>query len=301
MKIVHIVGAGRSGTTLLYKLLCLHPDIVYLSRYNIVFPSIPYFSIINRILKKNLILKRKKWFEDDGNAYFLTQTFIDRLIPMPREGENFYNFCGLKLYGNEYSKQEIDNAQKKFRELIKKYVKMAGGKVFLTKRTANNRRLDILARMTPEAKYIHVVRDGRDVTNSLLNVAWWSTHTLWWSGKRPCDYPQDIDTQIELAAITWLEAEKKVSTHLKNMSADKIYNLRYEELVTNPLTEILKIYSFMNLEVPQALPKVISSIRMKSVHNNWKNVFTSEQIERIENIQGDMLKGNQYVLTTHKD
>ncbi|KHD05573.1 hypothetical protein PN36_04350 [Candidatus Thiomargarita nelsonii] len=295
MKIVHIVGAGRSGTTLLYKLLCLHPDIVYLSRYNIVFPSIPYFSLINRILKNNLILKRNKWFEDDGNAYFLAQTFIDRLIPMPREGENFYNFCGLKLYGNEYSKQEIDNAQKKFREIIKKYMKMAGGNVFLTKRTANNRRLDILAQITPEAKYIHVVRDGRDVTNSLLNVAWWPTHTLWWSRKRPSDYPQDINTQIELAARTWVEAEKQVSTHFKNISAEKIYNLRYEELVTNPLTEILKIYSFMNLEVPQALPKVISSIRMKSVRNNWKNVFTSEQIERIENIQGELLKRNQYV------
>lgn len=132
MKIVHIVGAGRSGTTLLYKLLCLHPDVVYLNRYNKKLPNIPLFSFTNRMLKNHLFLKRKIWFREDGHAYFIPQS-IARFVPTPIEGERFYKYCGLKLYQHEYSEPEIDYARKTFRKLIKKQVQIAGGKVFVTR------------------------------------------------------------------------------------------------------------------------------------------------------------------------
>ena len=32
-QVAFLVGAGRSGTTLLHKLLCLHPQIAYISNY----------------------------------------------------------------------------------------------------------------------------------------------------------------------------------------------------------------------------------------------------------------------------
>ena len=40
-RVAFLVGAGRSGTTLLYKLLCLHPQVAYISNYENRFGWLP--------------------------------------------------------------------------------------------------------------------------------------------------------------------------------------------------------------------------------------------------------------------
>ena len=40
-RVAFLVGAGRSGTTLLYKLLCLHPQVAYISNYENRFRWVP--------------------------------------------------------------------------------------------------------------------------------------------------------------------------------------------------------------------------------------------------------------------
>ena len=38
---VFILGPARSGTTLLYKGLCLHPDVAFISNWSARFPRLP--------------------------------------------------------------------------------------------------------------------------------------------------------------------------------------------------------------------------------------------------------------------
>ena len=43
-----LVGVPRSGTTLLYKLLCLHPDAAYISNWMRTAPAVPALALANR-------------------------------------------------------------------------------------------------------------------------------------------------------------------------------------------------------------------------------------------------------------
>ena len=89
-KLVIITGVGRSGTTILYKLLSVHPEICWFSNYSNKFNNIKYIPIIHKILelpiigdilKSKIVNKRK---------------YEGRIRIKPVEAQNIYHdYCGF--------------------------------------------------------------------------------------------------------------------------------------------------------------------------------------------------------------
>src|SRR5579864_9140733 len=80
-----LIGAARSGTSLLYKGLCLHPDAAYFNNYLRRLPHHPEVSITNRIARATPERRRRVWFSGGSNAYVYSgsRPLRDRLYPMP--------------------------------------------------------------------------------------------------------------------------------------------------------------------------------------------------------------------------
>jgi len=93
-----IVGAPRSGTSLLYKLLCLHPRAAWISNWGRRAPGQPALAMLNRLAPRLPATRRRAWFgADGGNAYVYgrPRPLVERLFPMPVEGEPVYRRCGV--------------------------------------------------------------------------------------------------------------------------------------------------------------------------------------------------------------
>ena len=60
-KIIFVLGHGRSGTTLLNKILCSHPEICFISEE---FNDLPFFffsdRLYNKYVKKQKTIKKSK-------------------------------------------------------------------------------------------------------------------------------------------------------------------------------------------------------------------------------------------------
>ena len=63
---IFIIGVGRSGTTILYNLLSIHPELCWFSRYSDMLPRNNYIALLHRTLELpyfgNLIKKSNKNF-----------------------------------------------------------------------------------------------------------------------------------------------------------------------------------------------------------------------------------------------
>src|SRR5688572_23205538 len=57
-----LLGAARSGTTLLYKALCLHPDVAYISNWTRKAPAAPVLAVLNRLPPYAPATRRAVWF-----------------------------------------------------------------------------------------------------------------------------------------------------------------------------------------------------------------------------------------------
>ena len=176
-----IVGAGRSGTTLLYKLLCLHPEVAYISNYENRLSWLPG-GIAGRSVNWRLEDKLHAWFKQGGNAYFTGRPLRKKMFPTPHEGESVFASCGVPLYPSRDELPDEETARR-LRARFEGIRRRAGASTFLSKRTANNRRIRYLNAIFPDARFVHLVRDGREVARSLASVSWWDRHRVWWDGR----------------------------------------------------------------------------------------------------------------------
>ncbi len=209
--VVFLIGAGRSGTTLLYKTISLHKDVAYLSNHHNRYASTILASSIERMVNGFPGLKLKCWFKDNGSANFnrARELYITS-VPQPAESEAVYSRCGAPF---TLTDSQVASGQSKncLRWTFKGILRFAGGKVLLSKRTANNRRIEYLRSIFPEAKFVHLIRDGRAVAYSLLRVRWWSDHTLFWSGMSPAQMVAAGHNAFDLAAwkSAWTDEQQE--------------------------------------------------------------------------------------------
>ena len=201
-RVAFLVGAGRSGTTLLYKLLCLHPQIAYISNYENRFGWIPG-GLACRAVAGRPQDKVQAWFNERGNAYFVNRPWLQKVFPAPHEGESVYRSCGVPLFP-EPDYVPPARTGKCLRCRFERIRRRSGAALLLSKRTANNRRIHLLSAIFPEARYVHLVRDGREVTQSLSAVEWWNEHTVWWDGRTPLEMEQAGEPRLAICARNWV-------------------------------------------------------------------------------------------------
>lgn len=290
--VVILLGAGRSGTTLLYKILSAHKNVAYLSHYQSKFPGLPVLSLLQRALNKMPAVKRRSWFKQGGGAYFdERRSFFQSLIPMPVEAEQVYRRCGVPLYPSisDTPTQQSAHALQLYFDKVLRY---SGGKVILTKRTANNRRIKWLRAAFPNAKYIHLIRDGRAVAYSLLRVGWWNDHVLFWTGKTPRVMVNAGADPLELAARNWVQEMQRLEAGIALLDPDDILELRYETLLSEPQQELHRVLDFMGL-APDSDPdfwSLIEHLNLKPKPEAWMEKCSDRDKQALFAIQGDMLE-----------
>ncbi len=287
--ILFIVGAGRSGTTLLYKGLCLHPDIAWVSNYLAKFPGSAFWPLFNRITKLFPSVRKRSWFGSNSNAYFNKRNFLLKMMPTPVEGESVFSRCGIPVFPPSdwnISQQQIRCLEKTFRNIRK----AQGAKLFISKRTANNRRIPQLIKAFPEAKFLYIVRDGRATATSMLRAPWWQDHEVWWlNGKTPRQWEQEGGHPLELAAKNWVEEIKEIETGLRSVPGQQIMQIRYEDLIGNADELWPSIEAFTGVPHSEIWLEEVMGLVLTNQNRSWESTLDTEEKEILERVQSKML------------
>lgn len=293
-----IIGAGRSGTTLVYKTLCLHAQVAWISNYLAKMPSVECLGLLNCITRFVPQAGLAAWFDKSGNAFLHGRSLLLRFVPTPVEGEAVYSRCGIPLHPKpnwRISRQQTDC----LRRVFKRMAGLQRCKVLVSKRTANNRRIPQLLNAFPDAKFIHIIRDGRSVARSLLKVAWWPNMKLWWKDQStPMQWQKKGGNQLELAARTWVAEMQEISAGIKLIPDSQIMELRYESLVANPIETLRSVARFIDLDNIQ---EWLQHVREINFYNGNKGRAIRDSIALndadrylLERIQADMLRRYGY-------
>jgi len=277
-RVSFLVGAGRSGTTLLYKLLCLHPDIAYISNYENRYKWFPS-GIAAKLVANRMDAKLDAWF-NRGNAYFVKRPWIKKVFPTPNEGEPVYAACGLPWNAAPESMPDRQT-ETQLRHRFAAIQARAGSLVFLTKRTANNRRVPILSSMFPDSLYIHLLRDGREVSQSLSQVEWWDEHTVWWDGRTAAEMEADGENRLSICARNWVNDVEAIEQSLGQISANRQYALRFEELMESPVGTLEHLLRFLGLEMTQQYAEAIESLAIKPGVPKWKSRWSDSDLQQV--------------------
>jgi hypothetical protein len=291
---VFIVGAGRSGTTMLYKLISLSVEVGFISNYDEKLPNWFPGGLLTRAVRPHLKTKSGRWFSGDGNAYFMKRPWISKIIPTPVEGEFIYRDCGIPVIP-EKDYQITSTSKDCLYNKVSKISRLTGAKRFVLKRTANNRRIPTLNTTFPNALYINLIRDGREVASSLSKVDWWEGDTVFWAGKKPIELEKEGWHPLAICANNWLQHINVINKGLTEIDADRQISIRYEDLLSNPVNVLKTIFDFIDLDMSTDYLDTIQSLNIKPRASKWKSEWSPEELEEVMNIQGPLLRELGYL------
>lgn len=180
-----------------------------------------------------------------------------------------------------------------------------------------------IAEVYPDAKVIHIVRDGRDVTVSAVHHKWNKSKdqggSLIMSQKdierreayRRAPEATSMFSEDELRgrARAWSEFVGQAVNDGPALLGDNYAEVRYEDLLERPENEIQRLLSFLGAEsgektVKHCVQKTsfeklskgrkpgeedATSFFRKGIAGDWKNVFTERDREIFGEVAGDLL------------
>lgn len=247
-----VVGCGRSGTTILGKVLAQHPQVKY-------------------------------YFE----PYHLWAALDQRTDVLDLyQGEN----AQLILQSKEVTKQQ--------KSVFPRLFKAPNGKHLIEKTPLNAFRLGYLQSLAPQAKFIHIVRDGIDVSNSIGRIAtnspykiagkpelnqWWGVAEKKWkilqaegaeAGYWPAEL-SELKTQQQRGAYEWLSSLKAVGAW-KETLGDNLLEISYDHLVAEPERTLTQLCQFLTLDAP----KTWLTASCSTIHPQTKTASTALQLPR---------------------
>ncbi len=242
-----VVGAPRSGTSLLYRALALHPDAAWISNYHRRLPAVPEVAVLNRVARRWPATRSRVWFGEEGdNAYRYAgrRSLLERVFPQPVEGEPVFAHRGV---GESGPTPTPDDRQARLARDLRRAVRASGGTVLVSKRIGHNRRVPLLHGIDPEARFVVVTRDGRAVARSLAKVDWWPESHIWWYGGTPVEWAAEGRDPVELCARHWVREVEAIRSGVAAVPPGLVHHVRYEELVRDPGRVLGEVASFAGL------------------------------------------------------
>ena len=163
-------------------------------------------------------------------------------------------------------------------------------------------RIGFLSEIFEDAKFVHVVRDGRAVANSLLNVYFWEGWRgpeNWSWGELSAAHKKEWDRHgqsfVVLAAIQWKILMDAMESAKTSLSRDNFLELKYEDLCSDPLDTFKAVTEFCELEWTAEFEREIGKRELRNTNDKFKQDLTAQQQRDLEEVLGDYLRRYDYL------
>ena len=283
-KPVFIIGTGRSGSTIFHQMLSEHPNLAWLSKFCQIFPSKPY---VNRCFMK-----------------FIDWPVLGSLITNKIHPREYYEFWDYWCRGFSEPCRDL------FAEDVNPTstgVCDASSKILTSKR---NRllmkitgwpRVGFLRTIFPDAKFIHILRDGRSVSGSMLRQSWWRG----WQGPENWRWGQLTENQqqlwekynksfIVLAAIEWMILMDSFDAATANLSDDVYKLIKYEDLCADVSGVMKDVTDFCELDWTNGFSECVNKYSLRSANDKWKIELNETQQRDLQEVLADYLQKYGY-------
>jgi sulfotransferase family protein len=290
---VFVIGTGRCGSTMVEEVLARHPGAGFLS---------------------NLEDRSRRvgaWTRPWNNRIY------DLLPPaFTRKGRlRFAPSEGYRALDREVSPvlsrpwRDLTAADvtpwlaARMRSFFDVRAKAQGRKVFLHKFTGWPR-AGFLGEVFPEAAFIHVVRDGRAVANSWLQMEWWEgfngpDHWQW--GPLPPPYEAEWRKSEYsfpiLAGILWKLLIDAYDAAAARLPRDRWLEVRYEEVIESPGRAFAEMLDFAGLPADATFSRTLGRLPFGSDRAQaFRRDLSPETVAALSRSLEKHLEGRRYTV-----
>ncbi len=291
-----IVGHARSGTTLLARLIRLHPEV------------------------------HCNW-----QAHFFTRQPLLKKLVDSREMEEWLTRGSNRWNGGQDLSPLVMRASADF--IMESDTKRAGAEKHIVGDKSPNslndgKSVQLMHAVYPDARLVNIVRDGRDtlISQRFRNFVEESSFLTTEDKQIMADLRTDqapftsgkrsifTEKWLRENAAGWVRNLTETAAEGLRLYGEKFYQFRYEDLLANPFAEMKKVWALFDIEIDDNLAEAIKAemssnpdqtwqkernesiadFLPKGKAGNWQNIFTARDLAIFYEVAGEMLKKWQY-------
>jgi omega-hydroxy-beta-dihydromenaquinone-9 sulfotransferase len=293
VKPIFIVGSGRCGSTVFHRLLATHPNTMWLSGFAYMYPSKPAWN--------------RRAVTAMGNP------LVRRLAGRWVRANEQYRFWDYHTYGC-FSEPCRDLVRTDVTARVKQRVRAAFAPMLTARR---NRllvkitgwpRIGFLNEIFDDAKFIHIIRDGRAVASSLLHIHFWRG----WYGPQgwragllsPEDQAawESYDRSFAaLAGLEWRIQMRAMEAARRAVEPGRFLEVKYERFCEAPLETCRDVLRFAELPESTEFERQVAAANIRNMSDRWRNDLTAAQQVLLENLLHDDLRRAGYAASGEPD
>jgi len=293
---IFVLGHWRSGTTYLHNLLCQDEQFGYISLFQTIANDLCLVgeSTIKPLLSKALPKTRPMDNVDFSldNPEEEEHTLV-RMIPY-----SFYHHWIYPKNARKYFDRYVlfDDAparvkrewRQTYLDVLKKGTLNMDGRRLVLKNPVNTARIKLLLELFPDAKFIHIHRNPYKV--------FLSTRRLY-QKVLPISQLQDISTdEVESNILLFYQKLMRRFLADKPLIPPKNYaEIRYEDLETDPVAELRRVYARLNLPGFAAYePNLTAYLQQKAHYRKNQYRIAPDVVEKVNHHWGFAFKQWNY-------
>ncbi len=276
-KPIFVVGSGRSGTTILDRSLGQHSSLTSFPFEPQVFSkadlSVGVYQLLGRTaenvtikkietyLFKRYSFKPKRQEQTRGFCQWQSRLNYERLV------EQYLRSSGKK------PENTLDYTRDFINRLYEPYVTSQKASNWVDGSPVNGRLIRQITLVYPEAFFVHVVRDGRDVAKSFTRLGW-------------------AQGSFEVAVQFWACQVRIIRQLGKRYAPGKYIEIKFEDLVKSPREVMIRLSDFLEIEYN---PKMISLINPKRA-SRYVSSHSSDESEYVFTLAPDLVEDFKWKL-----
>jgi hypothetical protein len=290
MKLTFIVGTGRCGSTLLHEIIAKHEEVSFFTNFEEQHGKLAFLG---------------KW----GGAFYrnnhlaLTRAGKQRFAPteayrlIARKVSPIYVRPYRDLTGDDLTPWMKERFYNFFIQNYHKY-----GKPRLIHKYTGWSRIGFFSEIFPQAKFIHIVRDGRAVASSWLQMKWWGGYEginnwLWGplSDVQMEEWKSSDYSFATLAGISWKILMESYEKGGAALGQDRYLMIKYEDFLNAPVEQMKKILEFSELEWTDNFAKQFERFNIrKSRERAFEKDLSANQLDALEKCLSGKLSEYDY-------
>lgn len=280
------IGSGRTGTTVIYELICRHHSLAYPSNYQQKYVKYP---LIN--LARNLF-DNKYWRIFGQKKQLNKARLLNKYHFIPGENFGMWNyltgddidFSRDFLLNTQISQKRVDFIRNYFHKMVKYQ-----NKERLVMNVNGAPRISFLLKIFPDAIIVNLKRNKVPTISSFVKVPFWKSRgydKLWWLGAYNEDELKEAKTyENDPVLITAFQLCKIDS--VARFEVDKLIpeydEIKYEEFVANPLATLNNIVEFCKLDYYD-FSEDLDEIKIFNQNKADEDYFSKEKLEAVYKI-----------------
>lgn len=303
-----VLGTGRCGSTLMAELIARHHDVGFVSNFDDKFSRLDLKGRWN-----NALFNRSD--ERDPSL----RPFRDRRRPIergrlrvaPSEGWEVLEKQVSPIFPRPCRDLTADDAmpwlQRRITDFFDSRVVAQGKPVFMHHLTGWPRS-GLLSAAYPEARYVHVIRDGRAVASSWLQMGWWDGYQgpdNWYLGPlSPADRAMWEDSGrsfVVLAGLGWKILIEALERARESVPSDQWIDVRMEDLIEDPRGQMANVLGFLGLDWDESYESGFARHTFQASRSvAWKRDLAATHIQQLESVIGSSLERYGYPLVAEQ-